>query len=447
MNKIKVLQAGALTTIQDLGRVGYQKFGIPVTGVMDEYSFRLANILVGNDEGEAALEMTLMGPKLQFGADTVFAITGADLSPTLDGKKVPMFTSVLAKKDSVLSFGMCKKGMRAYLAFAGAIDVPAPNGSKSTFMKSKIGGFEGRKLEKDDELFVDGRTAESGLTVSREFYTDIKKELSLRVVLGPQEDYFTDQGIQTFSSKEGYTITEQSDRMGVRLDGAKIEHKETADIISDAAVIGSIQVPASGTPIILMADRQTTGGYTKIATVIKEDIAKLAQIAPQSKVFFDIVSIEEAQELYRSFYDKLAKAKASLGKVEPVDSAATVQAAMMYAVGEYIAKGESGMKKFKIRIDGEEHEIEIESMAGGATGSSASAVNAVKEQVVAPMAGNIIQLAVKEGDEVKAGQLLLLFEALKMENEISANTDGKIGKIYVSVNDKIESGAVLVDII
>ncbi len=447
MNKIKVLQAGALTTIQDLGRVGYQKFGIPVTGVMDEYSFRLANILVGNEEGEAALEMTLLGPKLAFDADTVFAITGADLAPTLDGKKVPMFTSVLAKKGSVLSFGVCKKGMRAYLAFAGAIDVPAPNGSKSTFMKSKIGGFEGRKLEKDDELLVDARAAESGLTVAREFYTDIGTELSLRVVLGPQDDYFTEEGIQTFASKEGYTITEQSDRMGVRLDGAKIAHKETADIISDAAVIGSIQVPASGTPIILMADRQTTGGYTKIATVIKEDIGKLAQMPPKSKVFFDIVSIEEAQRLYRVFYDKLAKAKASLGKVESTASVATVQAAMMYAVGEYIAKGESGMKKFKIRIDGEEHEIEIEDMAGGIDGSSASSANAVKEQVVAPMAGNIIQLAVKEGDEVKAGQLLLLFEALKMENEISANTDGKIGKIYVSVNDKIEAGAVLVDII
>ncbi len=452
MSKIKVLNAGALTTIQDLGRVGYQKFGIPVTGVMDEYSFRLANILVGNDESEAALEITLMGPKLEFDEDTVFAIAGADINPTLDGKKIPMFTSVLAPKGSTLAFGMCKKGMRAYIAFAGSIDVPAPNGSKSTFMKSKIGGFKGRKLEKEDELVLKNRPAESGMTVDKAYYTDIQNEATLKVLLGPQDDYFTEAGIQTFASKEGYVITDESDRMGVRLNGAKIEHKETADIISDAAVIGSIQVPASGTPIILMADRQTTGGYTKIGTVIKEDIARLAQMAPASKVFFELVDIEQAESRYKAFYEKLEAAKKSLTKAEAVSSGSTVHAAMMYAVGEYISKGEEGMKKFKIKIDGEEHEIEIEDISGGAASAGASSAGAsdsgaAKEKVLAPMPGNIIQIAVKEGDEVKAGQMLLLFEALKMENEISANVAGKIGKIHVNVGDKIESGAVLVEII
>lgn len=444
MNNVKVLQAGALTTIQDLGRAGYQKFGIPVTGVMDEYSFRLANILVGNDEGEAAIEVTMMGPELLFETDAVIAVTGADLSPQIDGRKMPMYRSVRVPGGSRLSFGAPRSGMRAYIAFSGKIDVPVVNGSKSTFIKSKIGGFEGRKLQEGDILpIIPGEGAE-GMCIPKEYQTIIGADDAYRILPGPQDGAFTEAGRQAFFSEKGYVITGESDRMGIRFEGEKVEHIGKADIISDPTVIGSVQIPANGMPIILMADRQTTGGYTKIGTMIKEDIARLAQMRPGEKVRFIPVGIEEAQERYRAFYEKLAAAKAHRYRMK-AEEGGTQKAAMLYAIAEYMSKGENTMKKFKIAIDGEEHIIEIEDISenqcGGATATCAG------HPVTAPMAGGVLEIHVKEGDEVKAGQTLLIFEAMKMENEIKAPVAGKIAKVHVKVGDKLEAGAVFVDIL
>ena len=294
---IKVVNPGVLTTVQDLGRVGFQEFGVPVSGAMDPRALKVANILVGNDEGAAGLECTMMGPVLTFTESNIIAITGADLSPTIDGQPIPTYSAQLVQAGSTLRFGMPKSGCRAYIAFAGGLDVPEVMGSRSTYMKAKIGGVKGRKLEKEDEIgFTAPKTALKNLG-NRGFAPEFKprSEYIVRVILGPQDDMFTDAGIKTFLS-ETYTVTPEFDRMGCRLEGAVIEHKNGGDIISDGIPFGAIQVPGAGKPIIMLADRQTPGGYTKIATVISADFRILAQLKAGDKVRFEKVSVAAAQD-------------------------------------------------------------------------------------------------------------------------------------------------------
>ena len=294
---ITVLNPGLLTTVQDQGRIGYQQFGVSVSGVMDPRSAALANILVGNDEKEAVLECTMMGPHLQFNQANCIAITGGDLMPTLDGKPIPNYTAVKVEAGQVLKFTMPKTGCRAFIAFAGGLDIPEVMGSRSTYMKAKIGGVEGRKLAKDDVIGFRAPKAELKNMNFRSMASEFvpRKEYTVRVVLGPQDDYFTDAGIQTFLS-EVYSVTAEFDRMGCRLEGAVIQHKEGGDIISDGIAFGAIQVPSSGQPIIMLGDRQTTGGYTKIANVISADFRILAQLKQGDKVCFEKVSVKAAQD-------------------------------------------------------------------------------------------------------------------------------------------------------
>ena len=294
---ITVLNPGLLTTVQDQGRIGYQQFGVSVSGVMDPRSASLANILVGNDEKEAVLECTMMGPHLQFNQANCIAITGGDLMPTLDGKPIPNYTAVKGEAGQVLKFTMPKTGCRAFIAFAGGLDIPEVMGSRSTYMKAKIGGVEGRKLAKDDVIGFRAPKAELKNMNFRAMASEFvpRKEYTVRVVLAPQEDYFTDAGIQTFLS-EVYSVTAEFDRMGCRLEGAVIQHKEGGDIISDGIAFGAIQVPSSGQPIIMLGDRQTTGGYTKIANVISADFRILAQLKQGDKVRFEKVSVKAAQD-------------------------------------------------------------------------------------------------------------------------------------------------------
>ena len=294
---ITVLNPGLMTTVQDQGRIGYQQFGVSVSGVMDPRSASLANILVGNDEKEAVLECTMMGPHLQFNQANCIAITGGDLMPTIDGKPVPNYTAIKVEAGQVLKFTMPKTGCRAFIAFAGGLDIPEVMGSRSTYMKAKIGGVEGRKLAKDDVIGFRAPKAELKNMNFRSMASEFvpRKEYTVRVVLGPQDDYFTDAGIQTFLS-EVYSVTAEFDRMGCRLEGAVIQHKEGGDIISDGIAFGAIQVPSSGQPIIMLGDRQTTGGYTKIANVISADFRILAQLKQGDKVRFEQVSVKFAQD-------------------------------------------------------------------------------------------------------------------------------------------------------
>lgn len=305
MKTVKILAPGVLTTVQDSGRWGYQQFGMSVAGAMDQYSFRIANILVGNDEGEATIETTFFGLELEFTADDVISITGGDLGPQINGKPAPMWESIKVKSGDKLKFTGPKSGIRAYIAFASTIDVPVIMGSKSTFLKGNLGGFEGKSLVKGDELPLgDKKAPEEKYVLGKEYIPEYKKNEKIRVVLGPQDDYFTEEGIKTFFSSE-YKITNEADRMGYRLDGPIIEHKDGADIISDGIVFGSVQIPGQGKPIIMMADRQTTGGYTKIGTIITEDLAKIAQMGPGNVVSFEEISIDEAEDLYIKYENKI----------------------------------------------------------------------------------------------------------------------------------------------
>lgn len=296
---IKIIKAGLLTTIQDMGRFGYQETGMSVSGVMDTRSASLANILVGNDENEGVLEVTMMGPTLQFTADNIIAVTGGDLSAALDGASLTTYKAILVRAGQTLSFAAPKSGARAYVAFAGGLDVPVVMGSKSTNLKSKIGGFNGRKLEAGDEIpFAAPKTSLPNLIMRKLPVPDFSaKSHEIRVVLGPQDDCFPQSSIDTFFNNE-YTISNEYDRMGCRMQGPVIKHKVGGDIITDGISFGAVQVPSHGNPIVMMADHQTTGGYTKIGNVISVDLPILAQCMPGHKIHFKWISIEAAQYWY-----------------------------------------------------------------------------------------------------------------------------------------------------
>lgn len=302
METIKILDAGLLTTVQDLGRYGFQRYGVSASGVMDEYSAKIANKLVGNKVGEAVLETTLKGVQIEFLQNTAVAITGGNCDVTLNGAKIELWQSYLVNRGDILKMGICRSGLRNYLAFAGGIDVPIIMNSKSTNLKAKVGGFNGRKLMTGDILSVGVGSLEAPLTLNKHYIPTYSKDIKIGVILGQQDDHFTEAGIKTFLN-ETYTVTQESDRMGIRLSsvsGATIEHKNGADIISDGITFGAIQVPGSGQPIVMMADRQTTGGYTKIGNVISSDLAKLAQATPGTKVKFVEYTLEQAVQAIKN---------------------------------------------------------------------------------------------------------------------------------------------------
>lgn len=303
---IGVLSPGPLTTVQDLGRFGYQQFGIPCSGVMDEQSYRTANELLGNRNGEAVLEFTLFGGSYFFDADAVIALTGADMAATLGGAPCPSYRPVFVPAGSTLMLGVAKSGCRAYLAVAGGINVPPVLGSRSTNLKCKMGGFEGRALRAGDVLPV-GLPAGADILAAQDtaaaYYEKIRQnsaapavyssEITVRAIPGPQDDRFTSDGLHTFFSCS-YKVSEQSDRMGCRLDGPAVESIGGTDIVSDGIVFGSVQVTPAGQPIVLMADRQTTGGYAKIATVLSADLPLLAQVRPGDTVRFQKTEVASA---------------------------------------------------------------------------------------------------------------------------------------------------------
>lgn len=313
---IEIKSPGLLTTIQDLGRYGFRKYGIIVSGAMDFFAHRIANILVGNEEGEGTLEITLMGPKILINEDTLISICGADLSPKINETPVSMWRPIYVKKGSTLSFGKSNIGTRTYVAFAGSFNVEEIMGSKSTYLRAEIGGYEGRQLKKGDilqlkkpskralEIMNDiiGDINKSGFGypkwfISKKILPDYKSHPIVRIIRGGEFNYFSAESKERlFGSK--FTITPQSDRMGYRLNGASLKTKEKIEMISEAVALGTIQVPDDGNPIILLADRQTSGGYPKIGQVISVDIPVVAQLKPGDSISFYEVSLEEAQKLY-----------------------------------------------------------------------------------------------------------------------------------------------------
>lgn len=308
---IQIEHAGLFTTVQDLGRTGLQHLGVPVNGAMDETSHRMANLLVGNPEDEATLEITLSGPRLRFEEDAVIAVCGAPLAPTIDGEPLPMWRPVRVLAGARLAFGRPTIGCRAYLAVAAGFDVPLALGSRSTAVRGAYGGFHGRALRKGDVLPLRSpeeahtarwvgllarrqhRIAYPNWSVSRHKMPYRVSPQPLRVVPGRHWQSFPVAMREQLLAAE-YRVGNDSDRMGYRLLGPAIDARRSHDVLSEGMVMGAVQVPPGGQPIILMADRQTTGGYPVIAVVIGVDLPVVAQLAPGETLRFQLAAPGES---------------------------------------------------------------------------------------------------------------------------------------------------------
>lgn len=299
-SSLHVIEPGLLATVQDLGRVGWQRFGIPVSGATDPIALRAANVLVGNPQGAAGLEIAMLGPCLEVEAESVcVAVAGGSTVMTVepkDGGEVrriaPLESVTLARGDR-FRVGAVSGTAVAYLAVAGGFALEPFLGSLSTYVRGGFGGLEGRALRAGDELplTLHQAPAREDMRLDR---LDLAPAKTVRVVLGPQDDYFTPEALNAFFGTD-WTVTRDADRMGLRLDGPTLTHARGANIVSDGIAPGAIQVPGNGLPIVLLADRQTTGGYPKIATVISADLPALGRVTPGTRLRFERISLEQAE--------------------------------------------------------------------------------------------------------------------------------------------------------
>lgn len=317
---LKVIKPGLLTTVQDLGRSGYQQYGVSAGGAMDTFALRAANLLVANEPDAAALEMTLQGPVLELEKDAWIAVCGADMGAKVNEENLPLWRPVFVKAGTRLSFGAARLGCRAYLAVSGGFKVPEVLGGRGTYLRAQFGGFAGRPLMEGDRL----ETGDSILApvkmdrdrpydacrwyVSPHIFPAYGTDPIVRVVKGPEYEWFRPDSREMLL-KERYRIRPESDRMGYRLDGPALEYDTDAVMLSEAVTAGTIQVPPDGKPVVLMADRQTTGGYARIATVIQVDLPVLAQLKPGDSLEFQLVSREEAERLYIAYEAEMSGLK------------------------------------------------------------------------------------------------------------------------------------------
>lgn len=303
---ITVLKPGLLSSFQDLGRQGHQHLGVPVGGAMDSRAHRLANMLVGNTTDLATLEVTLTGPTLQFDSPACIAITGALLEPMLNGEPIPNNRPLVIRKGDTLSFGQRRQGLRAYIAWHGGIRLEPVLGSCSTYLRGKLGGYQGRALQANDTLIPATDLSPVNLDSlakalwSQKIYLPgtlgTHNRETIRAMRGAHTPLFTDESVHAFFSSR-YRIGAQSERMGYRLQGPVLQQKDPAQLLSEATGFGTVQVPPDGSPIVLMADRQTTGGYAKIAHVATVDLPAIAQGMPGDQISFTEISLEQAQAL------------------------------------------------------------------------------------------------------------------------------------------------------
>ncbi len=312
-----VVEPGLHTTLQDLGRTGYQNVGVPVSGALDQDSLRLANALVGNAADMAALEIRYVGPVLEVAADSVrvaLAGTSSAIELIADGESttVPAGRGVTVPRGARIRVPALIGSATAYLAVEGGFDVRAVLGSRSTYVRGALGGHNGGILAAGDRLDLNRDAVSAGPDQAVREPSDLRPPKRVRVVLGPQETHFTADSIATFLSAE-WTISTEADRMGARLDGPTLTHKNGHNIVSDGIVTGAIQVPGSGQPILLLADRQTTGGYPKIGAVISADLPALGRMRPGDHVRFAAVSVADAVAIRRRHDQRLDEIIGAIG--------------------------------------------------------------------------------------------------------------------------------------
>ncbi len=290
---LHIVKPGLLTTVQDLGRLGHQESGVPVAGPMDSFSHRLANQLVGNDRMAAALEITLIGPEVEVEGETTMAVSGAEFDVWCDGQQLTVGESFRLRAGQRLKFGRCRRGARAYLAVAGGIQTPPELGSRATHLVSRMGGLEGRALRAGDRLPILSTSAGGPKRKAVGLTMPTGGRVRVRIMPGPQTDWFS-SAVQRQLADVGFRLSPRSNRMGYRLQGPPLLRTREGELISEPVGIGAIQVPDAGEPILLMADRQTAGGYPKIGHVITADLPLAGQLAPGDSIQFEWCTRQEA---------------------------------------------------------------------------------------------------------------------------------------------------------
>lgn len=480
---IEVIEPGLLTTVQDLGRTGLLRFGVTTGGALDQAALTLGNRLVGNEPGDAGLELTLVGPRLRFTAPVVLALTGSDLGATLNGQPLPRWQPVRVETGDELAFSPGRAvpgaGARAYLCVAGGIAVEPVMGGRGTDLFGKFGGLEGRALKAGDRLPVGDPGAALDQLARRRLAIpppEYGGGATLRVVLGPQRDRFTDAAVETLLS-EPYRVSNNADRMGLRLSGPVLEHTRGADMISEGIHLGSIQVPGDGQPIALTRARQTVGGYPKIATIIGADLDALGQLRPGDEVRFEAVDVATARAetlAYRQRLGPEAVVDAPAGGVGRVRGAETARMKDEMAVPDNWTPAEvarlvtelerADVRYVKLEIEpvGLTFELrrgpQVDAAPGEASvkkATSSGAVAGVESSpaelgdaiVAAPMLGVFFRRPApdqepfaEEGQALTAGQAIGLIEVMKTYHEITVDRDCVLEEFLVEDGQFVEYG-------
>lgn len=325
---IRILKPGLLTTVQDLGRPGFQQYGIVVGGALDAFAARVANLVVGNEDNDAVLEMAQTGPDLLFTRDTLVAWTGGDFAATVGGQPLPRDRAVRVAAGETVSFGVARSGLRAWLAVAGGIDVPLVMGSRTTYRRAGLGGHKGRPLVAGDELktfpaperalavlaaLAAGGKRATAWTVRPETMGKPAAPGAVRAMPGPEWDWFTDHAQRDFFAAS-WEATREADRMGVRLQGPVLTLVRPREMISSAVNAGVVQVPAAGQPIVLLPSRQSVGGYPRLVSVATVDLGRFAQLRPGAKVRFEKITVQAAQDLWLAREWDFGRAKLGLAR-------------------------------------------------------------------------------------------------------------------------------------
>ena len=302
---INVLKPGFQSTIQDLGRNDFSHYGISKSGAADDLSIRLGNLIVGNNENAASIEMTLVGGEFKFDIDSTIVLTGSKFAAMIDNKSIPFNEIVKISANQTLSIGQTMEGARCYLAVEGGIDVTNVFSSKTTHLTSKMGGIDGRALIKDDQLMI-GKSMTGVAPIVYNNILDINMS-KLLIIKGIQENYISKLTWKKFLNQE-YKVSNLSSRMGIRLEGESLNLENNNEIITEGVPLGAIQLPRSGNPIISFVEHQTTGGYPKIANVISYEMHKVGQLKPGDKFKFELISLDEAEKLHferENFFDEM----------------------------------------------------------------------------------------------------------------------------------------------
>jgi antagonist of KipI len=468
-----VIASGLLTTVQDLGRRGHARFGVAPGGALDRAALILGNRLLGNEPGEAALEITLAGPTLAFTADRAIALTGADLGARLNGQPISHWQPIAIRAGDELRFDPSKAGpgARVYLCVAGGIAVEPVLDSRSTDLIGGFGGWQGRALRAGDRLALGSPCLPVETILRRRLATPpptIETNVVARVVLGPQQDRFTDAGVAAFLG-DGYAVSAKSNRQGIRLSGPVIEHSRGADLVSEGIAHGAVQVPGDGQPIVLLAARQTVGGYVKIATVAGADLDRLAQLRPHDRLRFEETSVAEARAALLEYRANLeADAVVHVSKAHPGYTIGTESLAeeIELVAGSWDPDGvirvidaiqRAGVTSFALEVEGVN--LRLRRDGGGdllpdkvmSTCPSASAPSRSDSiEVVAPVLGVFYRKSapdqpplVEIGQLVEQGQTICLLEVMKTYHEVTAPEAGTISAFLVEDGQFVEYGQMI----